>query len=103
MSARFWSRALAFVLVAGLAFWFTVANAARTVTVDLLLFRVSASVPLVVFGSVLVGMLTVFVVGLRADLQTRRTLERLRRGSERDLPTSRPETSARREEVGPRA
>lgn len=80
MSARIWSRVLAFVLVAGAAFWFTVENAARRVTVDLLLFRVSTSVPLVVFGSVMVGMLTVFLVGLRADLQTRRTLRRLRRG-----------------------
>ena len=82
MSSRLWSRALAFVLVAGAAFWFTVANAARQVTVDLILFRVSASVPLVVFGSVLAGMVIVFLVGLRADLQTRRTLERFRRAME---------------------
>lgn len=82
MSSRLWSRVLAFVLVAGAAFWFTVENAARQVTVDLILFRVSASVPLVVFGSVLAGMIIVFLVGLRADLQTRRTLERFRRTME---------------------
>lgn len=82
MSSRLWSRVLAFVLVAGAAFWFTVENAARQVTLDLILFRVSASVPLVVFGSVLTGMIIVFLVGLRADLQTRRTLERFRRTME---------------------
>lgn len=104
MSARFWSRAVAFVLVAGVAFWFTVENAAREVTVDLILFRISTSVPLVVFGSVLVGMVTVFLVGLRADLQTRSTLQRLRGGPGREpaVPKRGSVEPERWEEVGPR-
>lgn len=75
---RAWSRVIAFVLVAALAFWFTIENSRELVSVDLVLFRVRASLPLVVFGSMLAGMLAVFLVGLRADLQTRRLLTRYR-------------------------
>ena len=38
----------------------------------------SVSLPVVVFGSVIVGMLMVFLAGLRADLKTRRMLRRYR-------------------------
>ena len=38
----------------------------------------SVSLPVVVFGSVIVGMLLVFLAGLRADLKTRRMLRRYR-------------------------
>jgi uncharacterized integral membrane protein len=38
----------------------------------------SVSLPLVVFVSVIVGMLMVFLAGLRADLKTRRMLRRYR-------------------------
>ncbi|MFQ5691262.1 MAG: lipopolysaccharide assembly protein LapA domain-containing protein [Gemmatimonadota bacterium] len=72
------SRVLSFLLVTGLAFWFTVANAGLRVRVDLLLFRLSLSVPLLVFGAMLIGMLTVLLVGLKEDLRTRRVLERYR-------------------------
>lgn len=75
---RIWSRVLVFVVVALAAFWFTVANASERVTVDLVLFRVATSLPLLVFGAMLIGMLAVILVGLRADLQTRRALQRLR-------------------------
>ncbi len=75
---RIWSRVLVFLVVALAAFWFTVANATERVTVDLVLFRVTTSLPLLVFGAMLIGMLAMIVVGLRADLQTRRALQRLR-------------------------
>lgn len=76
---KFWVRALTFVVVAGLAFAFAVANGDQQVTVELGLVTLrSVSLPVLVFGSVLVGMLAVFVAGLRADLRTRRTLRRYR-------------------------
>ena len=76
---RVGSRIVAFLLAAVLAFWFAAENASEVVTVDLLLFRLRMALPLVVLGSVLLGMLAVFLVGLRADLETRRTLRRYRR------------------------
>lgn len=76
---KFWVRALTFVVVAGLAFAFAVANGDQQVTVELGLVTLrSVSLPVLVFGSVLVGMVAVFVAGLRADLRTRRTLRRYR-------------------------
>lgn len=76
---KFWVRALTFVLVAGLAFGFAVANGDQQVTVELGLVTLrSVSLPVLVFGAVLVGMLAVFLAGLRADLRTRRTLRRYR-------------------------
>lgn len=77
------SRVVAFVLVALVAFWFTAENSRELVNVDLFLFRVRASLPLVVFGSMLVGMVAVFLVGLRADLRVRRLLARYREALER--------------------
>ena len=72
------SRILVFLLVALAAFWFTAANSGERVTVDLVLLRLTAPLPLVVFGSVLVGMIAVLLVGLRADLETRRAILRYR-------------------------
>lgn len=72
------SRLLAFAVVAILAFWFTAENSRELVNVDLFFFHVRASLPLVVFGAMLVGMLAVFLVGLRADLRTRELLARYR-------------------------
>lgn len=76
---RVWLRVLGFVLVAGLAFAFAAANGSQRVTVELGIVTLrSVSLPVVVFGSVLVGMLSVFLAGLRADLRTRKTLRRYR-------------------------
>ncbi len=76
---KFWVRALTFAVVAGLAFGFAVANGDQQVTVELGLVTLrSVSLPVLVFGAVLVGMLAVFLAGLRADLRTRRTLRRYR-------------------------
>lgn len=81
---KLWVRILGFVLLAGLAFAFAAANGGELVTLDLWLVRIRGlSLPTVVFGSVLLGMVTVFLVGLRADLRTRRTLRRYRRELER--------------------
>lgn len=76
---RIWTRVLAGVIVAGLAFAFAVANGGERVTLRLGVVTLrSVSLPLVVFGSVLAGMLAVFLAGLRADLRTRKTLRRYR-------------------------
>lgn len=75
-----WMRVLSFVAVAAFSFAFAAANASERVTLNLgLLTLRSVSLPVVVFASVLVGMIAVFVVGLRADLRTRRLLQRYRR------------------------
>ncbi|MCL7963981.1 MAG: hypothetical protein M8858_01020 [marine benthic group bacterium] len=62
-----------------LASLFTWLNAGEAVTVRLgfVTFR-SVSLPAVVFGSILFGMGLLFFTGLRADLRTRRMLERYR-------------------------
>ena len=99
-----WSRIVLFLLIALLAFWFAVANSREVVAVDLLLFRITISLPLVVLGSILVGMVAVFVVGLRADLRTRRMLERYRdviHGKEPTLEVS--DLSSEEERSGGRA
>lgn len=58
---------------------FAVQNGAIRVPVHLgvVSFR-SVSLPVVVFSAVVVGMLMVFLAGLRADLKTRRMLRRYR-------------------------
>lgn len=72
-------RGLNVVLLAGLAAGFAVANGSERVTVELGLITVRrVSLPLVVFVSVLLGMLLVLAAGLRADLRTRRRLRRYR-------------------------
>lgn len=78
MNFRTWSRVLPYLIAAGLAFWFTAENAATWVWVDLILFQVRLSLPLLVFLSILLGMMIVFLVGIRSDLRTRRMLERYR-------------------------
>jgi uncharacterized integral membrane protein len=72
-------RGLNALLLAGLAAGFAVANGEERVTVELGLITVRrVSLPLVVFVSVLLGMVLVLAAGLRADLRTRRRLRRYR-------------------------
>jgi uncharacterized integral membrane protein len=73
------SRLLITAILAGLAAGFAILNGGERVTLRLG-FATVRSVPLsvVVFVSVVVGMLLVFAVGLRADLRTRRMLRRYR-------------------------
>ncbi len=76
---RFWARALSFVAVAAFSFGFAAANAGQRVTLNLGLVTIrSVSLPVVVFASALIGMLAVFLVGLRADLRTRQLLQHYR-------------------------
>lgn len=75
-----WVRVLNLVLVVGAATAFAVANGGQRVDVDLGLFTLRAvSLPAVVFLSILLGMVTVLLAGLRGDLRTRETLQRYRR------------------------
>ena len=69
---RLISRVLGVGLVILTAFWFTAENAGHMVTIDLAWLRVRASLPLVVFGCVLAGMLLSFLVGWLAERKTRR-------------------------------
>ena len=68
---RLITRTLVFVIVILAAFWFTAENARQIVSVDLAFLRVRASLPLVVFGSVLAGMGLSFLVGWRAERRVR--------------------------------
>ena len=80
---KLWVRALSFAAVAALSFGFAAANAGERVTLNLGFVTLrSVSVPVVVFGSALLGMLAVFLVGLRADLRTRQLLHRYRHALE---------------------
>ncbi len=76
---KLWSRLITFLLAATAAFIFAVQNGREFVTVRFpgLTLR-SVSLPVVVFGAALVGMLLVFLVGMRADLRTRRLVQRYR-------------------------
>ena len=82
---KIWMRILSFVAVAAFSFAFAAANASERVTLHLgFLTLRSVSLPVVVFTSALVGMVVVFLVGLKADLRTRQLLQRYRRALEAD-------------------
>lgn len=67
---------LLFVLVAVGFAWL---NGGQNVGLHLGLFRLrSVSLPAVVFGAFLAGMLTLFLASLKSDLRTRRMLARYR-------------------------
>jgi hypothetical protein len=67
-------RIVAFLVASLLAFWFTTENANEIVRIDLVLFRVNAALPIVVFTSVLLGMGATLIAGWRAESRRRRTL-----------------------------
>lgn len=78
-------RILNFLLLLGAAALFAVLNFGERVDLHFGLFTLrSVSLPLVVFGSVLIGMLVQLLVGLRADLRTRKRLRRYRSALEED-------------------
>jgi uncharacterized integral membrane protein len=81
---RGWSRLLTIVLSAALAFLFAVQNGRELVDVRLGPLTVRASLPAVVFGAILLGMIVVFLVGLRADMQARIMMRRYRERLDRD-------------------
>lgn len=67
---RLISRLVGLVLVILAAFWFSAANADELVLIDLVVLRIRASLPLVVFGSVLAGMGVSFLVAWGANRRT---------------------------------
>lgn len=74
-----WVRVLNIVLIVAAATLFAVLNGGERVRLDLGIVTLrSVSLPLVIFSAVLMGMLLVFLAGLRADLRTRRRLRRYR-------------------------
>jgi len=71
---RLISRFVGLALVILAAFWFTALNASELVSIDLVFLRVRVSLPLVLFGSVLVGMGLSLLVGWWADRRAGRRL-----------------------------
>jgi uncharacterized integral membrane protein len=79
-----WSRLLTMLLSAALAFVFAVQNGRQLVNIRLGNITLRAvSLPTVVFAAILLGMIVVFLVGLRADLHTRALLRRYRESLDR--------------------
>ena len=67
-----WSAVLTVVLSTAFAFGFAVQNARQVVDVRLGPITIrGASLPAVVFGAMLLGMLVVLIAGLRADMRAR--------------------------------
>ncbi|MDX1395200.1 MAG: hypothetical protein R3195_12455 [Gemmatimonadota bacterium] len=69
---RLTSRFLGLALITLFAFWFAAENAGEMVLVDLVIFRLRISLPLLVFGSVIAGMGVSLAVGWRADRRAAR-------------------------------
>ena len=66
-------------VLAAFSAWFAAANGGPRVPLRLGLFTIrSISVPSLVFGSVILGMVIVLLAGLRADLRTRAMIRRYR-------------------------
>lgn len=72
---RFILRTLVFLVLMLAAFWFTAENANEIVQINLVFVRIRASLPLVVFGSILGGMGLSAWVGWRADKRAQRRRE----------------------------
>ena len=68
---RYLTRILAFAVVILAAFWFTTENANELVNVDLAFIRIRASLPLVVFASILGGMGLSTAFAWRAERRAR--------------------------------
>ncbi len=64
-------------LIVALLAWFAYANSDQSVDIKLGLFTLRGiSLPILVYGSVVVGMLLMVAVGLRNDMRTRQALDR---------------------------
>jgi hypothetical protein len=61
------------------AFWFSAENANEMVLIDFVLFRLRVSLPLLVFGNLLMGMGVSLLVGWRADQRAVRRSEEVER------------------------
>ncbi len=63
--------------IVALLAWFAYANSDQSVDIKLGLFTLRGiSLPILVYGSVVVGMLLMVAVGLRTDMRTRQALDR---------------------------
>ena len=69
---RYLTRIVVFAVVILAAFWFTTENANELVNVDLAFVRIRASLPLVVFVSILGGMGLSAALAWRAERRVRR-------------------------------
>ncbi|MGD2217757.1 MAG: hypothetical protein PVJ64_13460 [Gemmatimonadales bacterium] len=75
-------RALTFKIIGGalivaLLAWFAYANSDQSVDIKLGLFTLRGiSLPILIYGSVIVGMLVMVAVSLRNDMRTRQALDR---------------------------
>jgi uncharacterized integral membrane protein len=64
-------------LIVALLAWFAYANADQSVDIKLGLFTLrGVSLPILVYGSVVIGMLVMVAVSLRNDMRTRQALDR---------------------------
>ncbi|NIN73053.1 MAG: hypothetical protein GTO46_14220 [Gemmatimonadetes bacterium] len=64
-------------LIVALLAWFAYANSDQSVDIKLGLFTLRGiSLPVLVYGSVVLGMLLMIAVGLRNDVRTRQALDR---------------------------
>ena len=80
-----WIRVANFVVLVAAATAFAALNGGQRVRIDLgFLTLERVSVPILVFGSVVLGMAICIVAGARADLRNRRRLRRYRELREED-------------------
>ncbi|MCG8468120.1 MAG: hypothetical protein MJB57_07905 [Gemmatimonadetes bacterium] len=69
---RFVTRTLVFVIVILVSFWFTAENANEIVNIDIAFLRIRASLPLVIFVSLLMGMAASTLLAWRTERKARR-------------------------------
>lgn len=76
---RWVGRGVVLVLALVLLVWFSAAHAGQRVTLDLGLFTLrDVPLPFALYGAAILGMAFILAIGFRADLETRRLLQRYR-------------------------
>lgn len=79
-----------------LLLWFSAAHAGQRVTLDLGLFTLrNVPLPFALYGAAILGMAFILLIGLRADLETRRLLQRYRAIAELERAAERVRSSER--------
>jgi hypothetical protein len=83
--------------------WFAYANAGQSVDVDFGLFTLSGvSLPVLAYGSVIVGMLLVVAISWRSDLRARQALEKYDRIAANVMADTPPAEERVEQEIEPR-